>query len=152
MTSSELWLFLHLGAMAVWIGGGVTGQVFGVLAKRAGDPARTAAFGRDLAFVVSRIFMPASLVVLVSGVLLVGDGNWDWSEPFIVFGLVGWAVVAGAAFGYISPQMRKASVRLAAEGPSPELVGRVNSLVLGARVLLLALFVIVFVMTAKPGT
>ena len=152
MTSSELWLFLHLGAMAVWIGGGVTGQVFGVLAKRAGDPASTATFGRDLAFVVSRIFMPASLVVLVSGALLVGDGNWDWSEPFILFGLLGWVVVAGAAFGYIAPQMRKAGARLATEGPSPELIGRLNSLVLGARVLLLALFVIVFVMTVKPGT
>ena len=46
--------------------------------------------------------MPSSLVVLVTGVLLVKDGNWDWDEWFVVLGLVGWAVVSFTAFGYLS--------------------------------------------------
>ena len=80
MTAYELWLFLHLSAMALWIGGGVAVQVFAALAKASGDPARSAALGKDTGVVVRWIFMPSSLVVLVSGVLLVNEGNWDWSE------------------------------------------------------------------------
>jgi hypothetical protein len=41
---------------------------------------------------------------------------------------------------------------MAAEGPSPELAGQVDRLVLLARILILVLFAIVFVMTTKLGT
>ena len=152
MTSYELWLFLHIVAGIVWLGGAATAQVFAVLAKRSGDPARSAAFGRDIAFVGLKIFLPSSLVVFVTGVLLTGDGDWDWNEPFIVFGVVAWAVVSLIAFGYVLREMTKIGARIAAEGPSPGLVGRVNGLVLLARVLILVLFVIVFMMVVKPGT
>ena len=42
MTWFELWLFLHLSAMALWIGGAVAVQVFAALAKASGEPARSA--------------------------------------------------------------------------------------------------------------
>lgn len=152
MTSYELWLFLHISAAIVWIGGAVAGQVFGVLAKRSGDPSVSAAFGRNLGFIAMYVFLPSSLVVLVTGVLLVEDGNWDWSEPFVAFGIVGWAVVAAIAFGYLTRELGKTGARMAAEGPSPELAARLGQLVLLARVLLLVLFAIVFMMVVKLGT
>jgi uncharacterized membrane protein len=152
MTSYELWLFVHIAAAIVWIGGATAGQVFAVLAKRSGDPARTAAFGRDISFVGTRIFLPSSVVVLITGALLTEDGSWDWSEPFILFGLVAWAVLSLIAFGYVLPEMKKVGGRIAAEGPSPELVGRVDTLVLIARVVIALLFVIVLAMVVKPGT
>ena len=152
MTSYELWLFLHITAAIVWIGGAIAGQVFGVLAKRSGDPSQSAAFGRSMSFVGMYVFLPSALVVVLTGALLVGDGNWDWGEPFVVFGLVGWAVVAATAFGYVLREMGKAGARMAAEGPSPELAARVGRLVLIARVLIVVLVAIVFVMVVKPGT
>ena len=139
-------------AAIVWLGGALAAQVFAVLAKRSGDPARTAAFGRDISFIGLRLFLPSSIVVFVSGVFVTEDGNWGWGEPFIVFGVVAWAVVSLAAFGYVLREMGRIGARIAAEGPSPALVGRVNGLVLLARVLILVLFVIVFVMVVKPGT
>ena len=152
MTSYELWLFLHIVASIVWIGGAVAAQVFSVLAKRSGDPARTAAFGRDFAFVGPKVFLPAAVAVVITGGLLTEDGGWSWDEPFIVFGLVGWAVVVGTAFGYITRAMGRASARMAAEGPSPEVLGQINRLVLLARIMILVLFAIVFMMVAKIGT
>jgi len=152
MTSYELWLFVHITAAIVWIGGATAAQVFAFLAKRSGDPARTAATGRDISFVGLNVFLPSSIVVFVSGALLTEDGNWDWSEPFIIFGVVAWAVVTLIGFGYVLRQMRKAGAQIAAEGPSPALVRRINGLVLLARVLILVLFVIVFAMVVKPGT
>ena len=152
MTSYELWLFLHITAAIVWIGGALTAQVFGVLAQRSGDPMRSAAFGRDMAFVGPKVFLPASIVVLVTGALVTEDGNWDWSEPFILLGLVGGLGVALIGFGYLTRAMGSAGARMAQEGPSPALVAEVNRLVLIGRLLLLVLFVIVFVMVVKPGT
>ena len=152
MTWYELWLFLHISAMALWFGGAVVVQVFGALAKASGDPARSAAFGKDVGRVGPWVFMPSSLVVLVSGILLVNEGNWDWGEWFIVLGLAGWAIVSFTAFGYITRSMKLIGVRMATEGPSPELGAEVNRLVLLARVLILVLFAVVFVMVVKPGT
>jgi hypothetical protein len=152
MTWYELWLFLHLAAMALWIGGAVAVQVFAALVKASGDPARSAAFGKDTGVVVRWIFMPASLVVLVSGALLVNEGNWDWGEWFIVLGLLGWALVAFTAFGYLSRALARVGVRMATEGPSPALGAEMNRLILLARALIVVLFLLVLVMVVKPGT
>jgi uncharacterized membrane protein len=152
MTWYELWLFLHISGAIVWIGGAVVAQVLGALAQRAGDPARSAAFGQDMAFVGPKVFMPASLVVLITGLILTEDGNWDWSEPFVWLGIVGWALVAFTGFAYLNRAMGRVGARMAAEGPSPALGAEVNRLVLLARLLILVLFVIVFVMVVKPGT
>ena len=152
MTSYELWTFVHVVGVIVWLGGAAVAQVFGLLATRAGDPLRSATFGRDMAFIGPKIFLPASVVVLVSGVLLTEDGNWPWSEPFILLGIVGWTAVSLIAFAYLTRAMGRVGARMAAEGPSPELGSEVNRLVLLARVLILVLFAVVFVMIVKPGT
>lgn len=152
MTWYELWLFLHIAGAMVWIGGAVAAQIFGVLAKRSGDPQRSASYGRDMAFVGPKIFMPAAIVVLVTGALVTEEGNWDWSEPFVYLGLIGGIGVALIAFLYLTRAMGAAGAELAREGPSPALVARVDRLVLVARLLILVLFVIVFLMVVKPGT
>jgi uncharacterized membrane protein len=152
MTWYELWLFLHVLAVAVWVGGGVAIQVFGVLTKRAGDPAKMAFFGRNGAWTVMRVFLPSSVLVFASGVGLVEEGNWSWDEPFIVLGLILWAAVSLVAFAYLGREMGKAAGRLADEGPSPALGLRLRNLVWLSRVLLAVLVVVVFLMTVKPGT
>jgi hypothetical protein len=96
------------------------------------------------------LFMPASVVVLISGILLTEDGNWDWSEAFILLGLLGWAVVSFTGFGYLTRAMNRVGMRMATEGPSPELGAQLNRLVLLARILILVLFATVFVMIVKP--
>jgi uncharacterized membrane protein len=152
VTWYELWLFLHVVGAILWAGGAALVQAFGILTQRAGDPAQSMAFGRNVAWAGTWIFMPSSALVLVTGVLLTEDGNWPWGEPFVWLGLVGWALVSGSGFGYVAPSMKRLSRQMAAEGPSPELLARVRSIVLTARVLVLVLFVIVFLMVVKPGT
>src|SRR5262245_28036409 len=113
MTWYELWLFLHISAVVLWIGGAVAVQVFGALAKASGDPARTAAFGKDTGVMVRWVFMPMSVLVLLTGILLVNEGNWDWGEWFIVLGLIGWAAVAVTAFGYLTRALGSVGMRMA---------------------------------------
>ena len=152
MTWFELWLFLHVTGSIVWIGGAVALQVFGILTKRAADPAKSAFFASNASFAVMWVFLPAALVVLVSGIGLKYEADWDWDEPFVVYGLLFWALVALAAFGYLGGAMRRAGAQLASEGPSPELGLRLRNLVWLSRGLLLVLLTIVFMMTVKLGT
>lgn len=152
MTWYELWLFLHVTAAIVWVGGATAIQVFGIRTKQAADPAKTAFFAGNVAFTVTWIFLPAALVIILSGIGLTRTGNWDWGEPFIVGGLLLWAIVSLVAFGFLGREIGKAGARLAAEGPSPALGLRMRNLVWLSRVLLGILLLIVFLMTVKPGT
>jgi uncharacterized membrane protein len=152
VTWYEFWLFLHVTAVITWVGGAATVQVFGILTKRAGDPAKSAFFARSVSWTVMRVFLPASALALASGVGLVEEGNWDWDEPFIAFGLIAWAAVSLVGFGYLGRAIGEAGGRLEAEGPSPALGLRLRTLVWLSRLLLAVLVVIVFMMTVKPGT
>jgi hypothetical protein len=105
MTWYELWLFLHIAAAMVWIGGATVAQIFGFLAQRSGDPAQNAAFGQAMGFIGPKIFVPASIAVLLSGILLTEDGEWDWGEWFIVLGLLGWVAVSLVGFAYLNRAM-----------------------------------------------
>lgn len=152
MTWYEFWLFLHVVAAITWVGGAGAIQVFGVLTKRAADPAKTVFFARNVAWTVMRVFLPASILAFVSGVGLVETVGWDWGEPFIAFGLVLWAAVSVVAFGFLARAQGRAALRLEAEGPSPALMLRFRNLVWLSRVLLAVLLLIVFLMTVKLGT
>ena len=152
MTWYELWLFLHITGAIVWIGGATALQVFGILTKRAADPAKSAFFAQNASIAVLRVFVPAAILVLIAGIGLVESGNWDWSEPFVLWGLILWAAIAVVAFGFLGRAMGRAGAQLAAEGPSPALALRMRNLVWLSRVLLGALVLIVFFMTVKPGT
>ena len=152
MTWYDFWLFLHVTAAIVWVGGAVAIQVFGVRTKQAADPAKTVFFAGNVSFTVQWIFLPSALVIIASGVGLTETGHWDWGEPFIVFGLLLWAIVSLVAFGFLGREIGRAGARLAAEGPSPALGLRMRNLVWLSRVLLGILLLIVFLMTVKPGT
>ena len=152
MTWYEFWTFLHILAAMVWIGAAAAIQVFGILTKRAADPAKSAFFAQNVSFLINRVLLPAALVVLAAGIGLVEEGNWDWSEPFVLWGLILWAAVAVVAFGFLGRAIGSAAARLAAEGPNPALALRMRNLTWLSRVLLLTLVVIVFLMTVKPGT
>src|SRR5688572_13299477 len=116
MTWYELWLFLHIGAAITWVGGAAAIQVFGILTKRAADPSRTAFFAVNVSWTVMRVFLPAAVLVLLSGVGLTIDGNWDWGEPFIVLGLLFWALVSLVAFGFLGRALGRAGAQLSSEG------------------------------------
>ena len=126
--------------------------MFGILTKRAADPAKSAFFAQNVSFTINRVLLPTSLVVLAAGIGLVEKGNWDWGEPFVLWGLLLWAAVSLVAFGFLGRALGSAASRLAAEGPSPALALRFRNLTWLSRALLVTLVVIVFLMTIKPGT
>ena len=146
--------FVHVLAAVVWVGGACTVQVYALLALRTDDPARVAAFAADTEFVGMRIFLPSSLILLVSGMFTLHDssGAWSYSQGWVQFGLavIALSIVVGAA--YLGPEagrIAKATERSGVE--SPEVQQRIRRIFLVSRIELVLLLAVVFDMVVKPG-
>ena len=89
MTWYSFLLFAHVSMAVIWIGGGLMMQLFGVRASMLGDRTRLANLGEDIAFIGPRLFVPASLLAFLTGVLLVIDSDfYGFGDDWIVIGLV----------------------------------------------------------------
>jgi uncharacterized membrane protein len=145
----ELLLFLHVSMAVVWVGGGLVLQLFAYRVSLARDPGRTAALGRDIEWIGTRVFVPASLLAFLTGVLLVIESDFfGWGDDWIVMGLLLYAVTFFAGLLFFGPESGR-SGELVEEG-SPAAGPRMARLVLVTRLDLVLLFLIVFVMTVKP--
>jgi uncharacterized membrane protein len=145
----ELLLFLHVAMAIVWIGGGLVLQLFAYRVSLARDPARTAALGRDIEWIGTRVFVPASLLAFVTGALLVVESDfYGFGDDWIVMALLLYAVTFFAGLLFFGPESGRIGA-LVEEG-SPTAGPRMARLVFLTRLDLVLLFLVVFVMTVKP--
>ena len=99
-----------------------------------------------------RIFTPASILLVSSGVAPVLNGNWDWSEPFISVGLLVWLVSFVAGVAYLGPASGKIKAEMSANGASPRAQELISNVLRYSRIELALLWITVFMMVGKLGT
>jgi uncharacterized membrane protein len=146
----EFALWVHTFMAIVWVGGGITIQVFAFRLVRANDPVRLAGFARDVEWIGLRVFMPASILLLVFGFVLVEEGNWGY-DFWVVSGLVVLALSAITGMAFLGPE----SGRIAKLGEEhgveyPEVQSRIKRILRISRIELLLLIAVVFDMVVKP--
>jgi uncharacterized membrane protein len=152
MTYYESLVLVHVLAAIVWVGGGVAVQFFALRALRAREPGRIAAFSGDVEWLGTRVFLPASVVVLVAGILAVAEAGWGWGSTWISIGFAGIAVSIVVGSGFLGPESGRIARLVAAEGPESAAVrARVRRILLVSRLELLVLLVVVWAMVTKPG-
>ena len=151
ITAYGVYTFVHVLFAIVWIGGGITINVLMTLASRAKDSGVIGALTRHAGWIGNRVFAPASLVLLLFGILAAGEGNWDYDAWWVRLGFAGWVAAFVVSFGFLSPESARIGRLAAAEGPSPALAARVRRLTLVSRLVLVLLVAVVFVMSTKPG-
>jgi uncharacterized membrane protein len=143
---------VHVLAAVIWVGGAFSMQFLGTRAVSSRDPEKMAAFGQNAEWLGSRVYMPASLVVLASGIWAVFDGSWSWGDFWILWGLAGVAFSAIVGAAYLGPESARIGALSAQRGPDDsEVVRRRDRLVLVSRIELVILLSVVFVMVTKPG-
>ena len=101
---------------------------------------------------VNRTIFPASLIVLIFGILLVIEGPYDFQDTFVIVGILGAVstIVIGAEF--LSPRMRKQEEIWDEHGGPSEIASQTLSrTMLIARIDLVILFVVIGAMVVKPG-
>ena len=96
MTGRTLLLSLHLAAIASWLGADVLQHAFRRRWERESlDAAK--AWARMQFWMHDRVVAVVAIVILVTGIALVVEGEWSWSSNFILIGLA--TIVAGGALG-----------------------------------------------------
>jgi uncharacterized membrane protein len=148
---SVLEFFRVLGAI-VWIGGAIMVTIFAELTKRANEPGAMARFARQVDWLATRVFIPTSLVVFGLGFWLVHKGQWGYGHFWIIWAIVAFIVSFVLGAGYLGPQSGRVGKLIEVEGAdSPNVLKQIDMLVNVARIDILILASIVFIMVTRVG-
>jgi hypothetical protein len=96
VTTRTLLLTLHVALAAGWIGADFVVHVLSPRLYREA-PATQLSWARQIEWLHAKYYAAVVVLLLITGVLLVLDGDWSWSSGFIWVG-VG-AIVGGATLG-----------------------------------------------------
>lgn len=145
--------WLHVMAAIAWIGSGLFVQYYATSLRRGNEWQRLAAFARDLEKASKQLFIPASGVVLVMGVLMVAYAPFvGIKETWVWLGLVGYAATFVTGAFFIGPTAVKLGKMVEAEGPDAPgvrpLMARIFTI---SRIDRVVLLLVVADMVFKPG-
>jgi protoporphyrinogen IX oxidase len=152
VTWYEFLLFVHISMAVIWVGGATIIQLFALRALRAPDPTRMADFASDASYISTRVFIPASLLALVSGVWMVLDSDFiGFGDDWIVIGLILYAVTFLAGALFFGPEAGRIKQQIDAEGPTSAAVqARIQRVLALSRADLMLLFTLIYDMSVKP--
>ena len=105
MESLYLWLkFVHVAAVAVWVGGIFALTVLNARLARMGEPAAVAALGQQSEAFGRTVIGPAMIIVLIAGLWMAGQFGIPFTSLWIVWGLVGFVVSSSSAWSpWVAP-------------------------------------------------
>ena len=153
ITGYSVGLFIHILAVVLAFGPTFAyGIIFSVMPNH---PRSAPAFFDAIRRVDNYLVNPGMLVVLVAGIYLMADGNWDGSEAFIAVGFVAIIALFGLQHAFFRLQGRKAQ-ELAerdlknGDSFSPEFEEISRRLSMVGPVAGLIVVVTIFFMTVKP--
>ena len=96
MTTRTLLLTLHVALAAAWIGADFAVHVLSPRLYKESAATQTS-WARQILWLHEKYYAVVAVLILVTGVLLVLDGDWSWSSGFIWVGVV--AIIGGATLG-----------------------------------------------------
>ena len=148
----ELLLFLHILMAITWVGGALATQFFALRMVGGTSPETQVNFAKSSEWVGKRVFMPASLILLLSGIGLTAEGDWGFTSLWILIGLGAYlfSFVSGAFF--LGPESGRLGKAMDEKGAAdPEVQDRIKRLFTFSRIELAVLILVVLDMAVKPG-
>lgn len=140
--------FAHVLAAVLWVGGGFTTIIAGFVLSGRSTAQTQLAIVQAVVLLAPRLFIPASIFTLASGVTLLFVAGWGW-QPFTVLGLAGVIFTAGFGALVLGPSCERALKLADTHGPEAAIpsLRRVQRLALMDYAVQ---FAIVFLMVVKP--
>jgi uncharacterized membrane protein len=153
--SNTSWYFvfksIHVLAAVLWLGGGAMITVLAWQAQRTKDNAQLLQIGKQAEWLSMRVFVPASLLVVVMGIVLMHKGNFGYSNFWVLFGLIAWGVSFLVGAGFLGPEAGRLAKLIEAKGPEdPDVLQRLNRIISVARADVVLVLLIAIDMVAKP--
>jgi uncharacterized membrane protein len=142
--------YIHVISAIIWVGGAFFAQILAIRAQRSTDPAELPRLGAALGELGMKVFLPASIVLFVAGVILTLQ-RWAFSQLWISIAIVLWLVSAVTGALYLGPQSARIGKLFTAEGPT-SIAGRaaLARVFIVSRLELVSFAILVFLMIAKP--
>ncbi|WAX96492.1 DUF2269 domain-containing protein [Aminobacter sp. NyZ550] len=145
----SLFKFLHVVAAVLWVGGGFALMLLAVRADRAGDTDGMLQVMRSVGELGNRLFMPASLVTLLLGLVMC----WFWvgfTDLWIVLGLAGYAMAFLIGTLVFKPTADRMAAIIARDGATPAALDQGRRILKVARFDYAMMLIIVADMVLKP--
>jgi uncharacterized membrane protein len=153
MSLYELLLFIHIAATVIWVGAGFLSLVLGTSYSTREDEPAMMRFLKDQEWLAMRLFVPASMVVLIMGLALVIESDaWSFDQLWIVLGLVGFAATFVTGLFMIKPASEQIGAAMESAGGrlTPQIRTDIRKLIVKSRVDYIVLSLVIFDMVAKP--
>jgi uncharacterized membrane protein len=146
----ELVKYVHVLCAVTWVGGAIYAQLLAMRVTATGDPGDLPKLGRNIEWIGTRVFLPASILLFVAGVILTIQ-RWAFVQLWISIAIVFWLTSALLGSLYLGPSSKKVAGLFEVEGPSsPAAIALLKRLLLLSR-LELGLFVVtIALMVFKP--
>ncbi len=142
---------VHVLFVVIWVGGGMAITILGLRAERAPDGTEVASLARQAAFLGERVFAPAGLIVVATGIGMVSNASLGYDHFWIEFGLLGFLSTFVIGIAVLSPRAKKLVALIEAKGPNdPETRAAVATILLIARADMAVLLLVIVDMVAKP--
>ncbi len=147
----QLFLYVHIVSAVIWVGGSFYVQLLALRASRSDDPGELPRLGRNVEYLGTRVFIPASLLLLASGAVMTVQA-WRFEQFWIAAAIALWVLSAVAGSVYLAPRSKRAAELFETEGPMSA-AGRAltNRVFLVSRLELVSFAVIIGLMVFKPG-
>lgn len=147
----EVFKTIHVLAAILWLGGGALITLLAWKAQRAKDNVQMLQIAKQAEWASTRIFVPASLVVVAMGVVLMHKGNWGYGNFWPLFGIIAWSVSFLVGVSFLGPQSGKLAKLIELKGPEdPDVAARASRIIAVARADVVLILVIAADMVAKP--
>lgn len=141
---------IHVIAAVIWVGGGSALVVLGMAASRAGDDAAMVGVARNVIYLATHLFIPASLVTLLAGVAMVVLGQ-SFGDLWVIIGLCGFAITFLTGLLVLKPASDRIGAMTDRDGITPAAVAECRSLVRHAKFDHVVMFIVIADMVLKPG-
>lgn len=146
----QVLVYIHIVSAIIWVGGAFFSQLLVARAARSTDPTDLPKLGHQISFLGMRVFLPASIVLFIAGVVMVAQ-QWSFGQLWISVSMGLWIVSALTGALYLGPRSKKVAELFEAEGPSsPAARALLGRLFLVSRLELVAFAVIIALMVFKP--
>jgi uncharacterized membrane protein len=151
MSKYELYLAIHLLAIVTWLGGGLTANLALSRILGTGDIHTFGTATENIGFIAQRLYTSASLVALITGLLLTHELHVNVYEPWVLIAIV--VLVASAVVGatYLGPRAEGVGELIAGGASYEQVKAQFDKFIAINRVEMVFLFLIVIDMAVKPG-
>lgn len=152
MTLYKILLFVHITAIAIWVGGGFMFALLGARAAKAGPPPPEMVI-RNLGiaeWLGPHFYLPVILTTLVSGIWLVDESGLGFGHFFVLFGLGITVLAAGMGVGFFVPRAKALASHINEKGLDAEAQAAMAQIAVVSKVILGLLVLTIFAMTYKP--